>query len=198
MVRAEDAFVSEILRLEKVLRAYLHRFAPQPADLEDLLQETYSHLFQLSSERRREIRNIQAFAITSARNVALSDLRHRGVVPMDSIDDLDVIPMDEECAQLDEIVHTHQQLVRVAEGLAGLSARCQEIFTLRRVYGFSQKEISKRMNISEGAVEQQLAKGMRRCAEVLEEPAMERDGPPSKRLAWVPRWLRGKESKYGK
>jgi RNA polymerase sigma factor (sigma-70 family) len=196
MVRTEDEFVTEILRQEKVLRAYLHRFAPQPADLEDLLQETYSHLFRLSPERRMEIRNIQAFAITSARNVALSGLRHREVVSMDSIEDLDAIPVDEDRAQLDEIVHSHQQLVRVAEGLASLPARCREIFTLRRVYGFSQKEIAKRLGISEGVVEQQLVKGMRRCAEVLEEPAGERQGSIPTRSDWVPHWLRRKESKH--
>jgi RNA polymerase sigma-70 factor (ECF subfamily) len=197
MVRTEDEFVSEILRQEKVLRAYLHRFAPQPADLEDLLQETYAHLFRLSPERRMEIRNIQAFAITSARNVALSGLRHREVVPMDSIEDLDAIPVDEDHAQLDEIVHSHQQLVRVAEGLASLPARCREIFTLRRVYGFSQKEIAKRLGISEGVVEQQLVKGMRRCAEVLQESASKPLNLVPRRAGWVPHWLRRKESKHG-
>ncbi len=197
MVRTEDEFVSEILRLEKVLRAYLHRFAPQPADLEDLLQETYSHLFKLSPERRTAIHNVQAFAITSARNVALSGLRHRSVVPMDSIEDLDALPADEECTQLDEIVHSHQQLLRVASGLASLPARCQEIFTLRRVYGFSQKEIAKRLRISEGVVEQQLVKGMRRCAQVLEEPASERPASTSG-AGWPLRWLRRKESKHGR
>jgi len=197
MVRTEDDFVSEVLKLETVLRAYLHRFAPQPADLEDLLQETYSNLFRLSPERRTEIRNIQAFAITSARNVAVSHLRHRAVVSMDSLEELEGLPADEVNSRLDDIVHTHQQLLRVAEGLGALPARCQEIFALRRVYGFSQKEIAKRMKITEGAVEQQLAKGMRRCAQVLAEPANEQRAYAG-RASWVPRWLRGREAKYGR
>jgi hypothetical protein len=52
------------------------------------------------------------------------------------------------------------------------------------------------LGISEGAVEQQLVKGMRRCAEVLEEPASERQGSIPARSGWVPHWLRRKESKH--
>jgi RNA polymerase sigma-70 factor (ECF subfamily) len=190
MVRTEDEFVSEILGLEKVLRAYLHRFAPQPADLEDLLQETYSNLFRLPPQRRTEIQNTQAYAITIARNVALSGIRHRQIVAIDSLEELQHLPVDEDAAGLDDIVHSHQQLLRVAGALATLPERCRAIFTLRRVYGFSQKEIAARLSISEGVVEQQLIKGMRRCAEALSEPADDRQRSNNKRVGWMARWRR--------
>jgi RNA polymerase sigma factor (sigma-70 family) len=185
MFRTAETFVSEILGLDKVLRAYLHRFAPQPADLEDLLQETYSHLFELTLERRVQIRNVQAFAITSARNIAVSSMRHRNVVPIDPLEDVDSLPIAEDAPQLEEIVHSHQQIARIAAGLATLPERCRVIFTLRRVYGFSQKEIARRLQISEGVVEQQLIKGMRRCARVLSEPAGELRAMRSRRTGWL-------------
>src|SRR4029453_18151760 len=123
MPRSDDDYMREILRMEKPLRAILPRFAPQPADLEDLLQETYSHLFSLPLERRAAVRNVQAFVITTARNVARDWIRH-------------------------------QQLMRIAGGIAQLPERAREVFTLRRVYGLSQKEIAAKLEISEGAVEQ--------------------------------------------
>jgi DNA-directed RNA polymerase specialized sigma24 family protein len=49
----------------------LHCFAPHPADLEDLLRETYLRLFSLAPERWTDIRNVEAFAITTTRNIAL-------------------------------------------------------------------------------------------------------------------------------
>src|SRR5688572_14907638 len=137
MARPDDQYVREILRLESLLRAYLHRFAPKPADLEDLLQDTYSKLLSLPAAQRTDIRNIQAFALTAARNVAVDWVRHRQVVLIDLVEDLDALPVMENAAGLDEIVNTHQQLVRVAEAVATLPERCREVFTLRRVYGWS-------------------------------------------------------------
>jgi RNA polymerase sigma-70 factor (ECF subfamily) len=186
MPRTHDEYVCEILRLEKVLRAYLHRFAPQQADLDDLLQETYSHLFGLSAERRGEVRNIQAFAIASARNVALSWLRQRQVVLIDSVEELEAMPAASDPAGLEDIVHIHQQLVRLAEGIARLPTRCRQIFTLRRVYGWSQKEIANELNIAEGTVEQQLIKGMRYCVQWLDDSAGTSDR--KRDVGWLTRW----------
>ena len=191
MIRSDDAYVCEILRLERPLRALLHRFAPQPADLEDLLQETYSRLFRMSAEQRAAVRNIQVFALTSARNVALDWIRHRQVVPIDLVEDLGELGLVDDTAGLEEIVHTHQQLVRIAEGIGQLPERCREVFTLRRVYGLSQKEIANRLGISVGAVEQLLIRGMRRCAEYMEaSPVSTQPKSARKKTDWIGR-LRG-------
>lgn len=91
MLRTEDDYVCEILRMEKPLRAILHRYAPQPADLDDLLQETYSRLFSLPSQRRQAINNLQAFAIVTARNVAMDWLRRRQVVSIETVEDMSTL-----------------------------------------------------------------------------------------------------------
>jgi RNA polymerase sigma-70 factor (ECF subfamily) len=39
------------------------------------------------------------------------------------------------------------------------------VFTLRAVYGLSQREIAARLAISENTVEKQMSKGLRRCEE---------------------------------
>ena len=61
--------------------------------------------------------------------------------------------------------------------------RCRQTFTLRKVYGFSQKEIAARLSIAENTVEQHLMKAARRCAEALF------DSPLSQRQQrkWLPR-----------
>src|SRR5688572_27750710 len=137
---APDDYARQILRLEKFLRAYLHRFAPQPADMEDLLQETYAHLFRLTPQQRTAISNIQGLAVRSARNVAMDWIRHRRVVSMESMEELADFPVVQDPEHLEEITHRHQQLTRAIRSISELPERCRQIFTLRRVYGLTQKE----------------------------------------------------------
>jgi RNA polymerase sigma-70 factor (ECF subfamily) len=150
MTRTQDDYLSEALLLEQPLRAILNCFAPHPADLEDLLHETYSRLFSLAPERRTEIRNVQAFAITTARNIALDWIRRRLVVSIETADDFAHLPAADDIAGLEEIVHTHQQHLCIAAGIAQLSDKCREVFTLSRIYGLTQGEIAERLGITEG------------------------------------------------
>lgn len=189
MPRTEDEYVCEILRQEPLLRAYLHRFAPQHPDLEDLLQETYSRLFGLSAERRTDVENVQAFAVTVARNIVTDWVRRQRIVPIDDVGDVAALPVVDGAADVEAIVHSHQQLVRIADAIATLPERCRQVFTLRRVYGFSQKEIANRLGVTEGTVEQHLIKGVRRCAEIMN--AHEATGPAtSASNGWLGRWRR--------
>ena len=82
--RTEDRYLVASLEFEGVLRACLHRYARNAADVDELLQETYAHLLAAGAAKgREEVRSIRAFALTVARNVALSWLRHRQVVPIE-------------------------------------------------------------------------------------------------------------------
>ena len=169
MPRADDRYIVEILRLEGILRAYLHRFAPKPSDLEDLLHDTYTHLLAVSAENRASIKNTQAFALAAARNVAVDLIRRKRVAPIDLVEDLDALPVSEDESGLEEIVNAHQEIARLAEAVAELPQRCAEVFTLRKVYGLSQQEIAQHFGISVSTVEQHLVKAVRRCAQFMAE-----------------------------
>src|SRR5688572_21732359 len=132
MPRTDDTYIVEILRLEGILRAYLHRFAPKPSDLEDLLQETYAHLLGVSPESRTAIKNTQAFALAAARNIAVDSMRRKRIAPIDLVEDLDALSVSDDGTGLDEIVNAHQELAQLAEAVASLPNRCAEVFTLRK------------------------------------------------------------------
>lgn len=66
----------------------LFRYVRNPADVDELLQETYARLLVAHHVRGSEVRSVRALALTIARNVALDWLRHRDVVPMDLVSDL--------------------------------------------------------------------------------------------------------------
>jgi RNA polymerase sigma factor (sigma-70 family) len=168
MNRMEDRYLVASLEYEGVLRACLHRYVRNAADVDELLQETYAHLLAAGAAKdREEIRSIRAFALTVARNVALSWLRHRQVVPIELVADLEALELLDERDQVEEIVNSHQELALLTAAVAQLPERCRQVFTLRKVYGLSQKEIAAALKISENTVEQHLAKGVRLCSAAL-------------------------------
>ena len=57
------------------------------------------------------------------------------------------------------------ELVRVAEFVRSLPMETRQVFTLRKVYGYSGKEIAIRLGIPEHAVEEHLIQAVRRCAQ---------------------------------
>ena len=174
-----DRYLLEALESEGVLRAYLFRFVRNPADVDELLQETYARLLVASPADGTEVRSVRAFALTIARNVALDWLRHRDVVPIELVSDLASLDVLDEKAQVEEIVNSHQELALLAEVVGELPKRCRHVFTLRRVYGLSQREIAEHFGISETTVEQLLARAVRRCAAALFAREVAADHPQS-------------------
>jgi RNA polymerase sigma-70 factor (ECF subfamily) len=168
MSRMDDRYLVASLEFEGVLRACLYRYARNVADVDELLQETYEHLLAAgAAPDREEVRSIRAFALTVARNVALSWLRHRQVVPIELVADLEALETLDDRDQVEEIVNSHQELALLTQAVARLPERCRQVFTLRKVYGLSQKEIAASLSISENTVEQHLAKGVRLCTAAL-------------------------------
>jgi RNA polymerase sigma-70 factor (ECF subfamily) len=174
-----DRYLLEALESEAVLRAYLFRFVRNPADVDELLQETYARLLVASPADGTEVRSVRALALTIARNVALDWLRHRDVVPMELVSDLAALDVLDEKAQVEEIVNSHQELALLAEVVGELPKRHRQVFTLRRVYGLSQREIAQHLGISETTVEQLLARAVRRCAAALFAREVAADHPRS-------------------
>ena len=167
MSKNEERYLLQALEFESVLRACLYRYTRNQSDVEELLQETYARLITAAASDDPEVRSVRAFALTIARNVAFDWLRHRQVVPIELVADLEALDVLDENEQIDEIVNSHQELEVLVGAIQGLPDRCRQVFTLRKVYGYSQREIAVRMNISENTVEQHLTRAARRCAEAL-------------------------------
>jgi len=171
----DERYLLQALEIEGVLRACLYRYTRNNSDVDELLQEVYARLLVSGSSNEPEVRSVRAFALTIARNVAFDWLRHRQVVPIELVADLEALEVLDEGEQIEEIVNSHQELAMLVKAIQGLPDRCRQVFTLRKVYGYSQKEIALRLNISENTVEQHLTKAARRCAQALfDQPVSER------------------------
>lgn len=175
MAKDEERYLVQALEFESVLRACLYRYARNVSDVEELLQETYARLLTAGASNEPEVRSVRAFSLTVARNVAFDWLRHKQVVPIELVADMEAMDILDERDQIDAIVNSHQELMMLVKAVQQLPERCRQVFTLRKVYGYSQKEIAARMNITENTVEQQLIKAARHCAQALfDQPVGER------------------------
>jgi len=176
--QSDERYLLQALEFESVLRASLYRYTRNTSDVDELLQETYARLLTAGAANEPEVRSVRAFSLTIARNVAFDWLRHQQVVPIDLIADMEALEVLDEGAQVEEIVNGHQELAIIVKAIQSLPARCRQVFTLRKVYGYSQKEIAAELGISENTVEQHLTKAARRCAQTLyDQPVFERNAP---------------------
>jgi RNA polymerase sigma factor (sigma-70 family) len=177
VAKNEERYLLQALELEGVLRACLYRYTRNNSDVEELLQETYARLLTAGCRDEPEVRSVRGFALTIARNVAFDWLRHRHIVPIEVVADMEALDGLDESEHLDEIVNGHQELALLVSAVQDLPDRCRQVFTLRKVYGYSQREIANRLQISENTVEQHLTKAARRCAEALfDQPVAQRHG----------------------
>jgi len=155
----------EILVHERALRGYLSRFFRNVADIEDVVQETYARLLNLNDSDSVAVRNWHAFLFASARNLALDRIRKARVVSLDTLAEMGGADVLDQTPSADEALNARQELALLLETIASLPDRCREVLTLRKLYGMSQREIARRLAITESTVEKHVAYGVRLCAE---------------------------------
>jgi RNA polymerase sigma-70 factor (ECF subfamily) len=161
-------FAREILVHEPQLRGYLRRFLRASYDLADAIQETYARLLSLPDQDLQRIRMPHAFLFTTARHVAL-EWRRRGQVVPDATgaDPLLANIADERPSAYDEL-NGLQESALLASAIDTLPKRCREVLILRRIHGLTQKQIARRLGISENTVEKHAAKGVRQCTAYID------------------------------
>ena len=165
-------FAEHLLPHEPMLRAWLQSRFPVGNDLEDLVQDARIRVLQ-ARQQGREMQSPKAFFFATARNLALDHLRHQKVARTESLVESDALSVLDEGAEVRETVARNQELEILTEAIQSLPDRCRQIFTLRKVYGMSQREIAEQLNISEHTVSAQLTIGVHKCTEFM---ARHRDG----------------------
>lgn len=157
---------SHILPHEAGVRRWLRRSLGLREDLDDVLQEAYCRIASLDSIDH--IRNGRAYLYETARNIAAEYARRARIVRIESVADSDLWGVTDESAGPERIVAGRGQLQLVEALIQALPKKCREVFILRRVHGVSQKEIAKRLRISESTVEMHTGRGIRLIHAALE------------------------------
>jgi RNA polymerase sigma factor (sigma-70 family) len=149
---------AEVMPHEAAVRAWLRRARVSPQDVDEVIQDAYCRLAMLDSIDH--IDRPDAYFFSIARNLLLRRLKRERVVPIDAIaeidafnDDLHPSPEQQAAARLD--------YAKMLDFMNTLPERCRTIVTLRKIQGWSQKEIAAHLGTTEKAVEKQVWVGMK-------------------------------------
>jgi RNA polymerase sigma factor (sigma-70 family) len=157
---------------ESIMRKLIRRIAPDPQEVDDIMQEAV--LRALHAERAREISEPKAYLFSIVRHVVHDELEKKMRSIIDFIEDFgDQIDSPDPCS-VDEQVDARERLFLFLEAVASVPQQCQRVFVLKKVYGYSHEEISRKLGISISTTEKHVAAGYKRCVEYLDRQSREK------------------------
>lgn len=166
-----DQLTGVFVAIRERLSRVVARIVP-PKDIEDIVQETYVRVCQVTGQK--DIRSPQSFMVRTAKNLALDYVRrHEYRFSLSADENPDRFYGGAECASDTpyEQLATDEEFADFCEAVRRLPVQCRRAFVLKKVYGFSQREISDELGISESTVEKHVSLGIRRCTEYMLEKA---------------------------
>ena len=158
-------FAEEVQPHEPMLRAWLRTRFPSLTDTDDLVQESYARL--LRAREKGPVKNTKSYLFTTALNAALDLIRRKKVVSFEHVAETERSSVLEDRPDAGEAASRTEELEILREALQALPARCRQVFTLRKLYGLTHREIAEQLGLSEKTVEEQINRAMRRCAAFL-------------------------------
>lgn len=162
----EAAWFAEHLQPhEAMLRAWLMSRVRSPDEIDDIVQEAYLRVLRARSQGALE--SPKAYLFSIARNIAFDRLRHHRIARTEPLVENGTSDVLDDCESIPETVSRNQELALLTEAIQSLPDRCRQIFTLRKVYGLSQREIAQKLGLSENTVSAQLTIGIHKCTEFL-------------------------------
>lgn len=181
----KDNITDVYLSMRKRLAGIVSRMVP-PKEVEDIVQETYVRLCKV--ENKEEIEEPRSFMMKVARNLALDYLK-RSETRLNSNTDfsrdfelgITTDLYDETCRN----VASGEEFELFCEAVRSLPLQCRRVFVLKKVYGYSQKEISKNLGISENTIEKHVVLGIKRCTQYLIEREVQIKGKRTPSLTVV-------------
>jgi RNA polymerase sigma factor (sigma-70 family) len=153
------------------LRANLARAVSHivpPKEIEDIVQETYVRICQV--ENQDDIRFPRSFMLKTAQNLAFDHVKRAETRLTISMGDDADQQWEEFLSGPDDTfdrVAANREFGDFCEAVRQLPLQCRKAFVLKKVYGYSQKEIALSLNISENTVEKHIATGIKRCAQYM-------------------------------
>lgn len=161
----EAWFIREILAHEDALVRYLGRHWRKQEEVLDLRQEVYVRVYETAASSRPL--TPRAFLFATARNLLIDRVRRQRVVSIEAVGDLESLNVLVDELSPEQHLHGRQELFRLTQAFDDLPPRCREAVWMRRVDELPQKEIARRLGITQKVVEKHITLGMRRLADAM-------------------------------
>ncbi len=147
------------------LASFISRIV-KPQDIDDIVQETF--VKSIEAELKQNIDYPRTFMLKTAKNLALNHVKRWDNKYKDSLEDFSESVVDLKSSTLEAEFESRERFLLFCRAVDQLPSQCRKTFVLKKVYGFSQKEVAAYLKISESTVEKHVAKGMLSCFEYIE------------------------------
>ena len=158
-------FKEEVHPHDSQLKSYLRSAFPSVREVDDVVQESYLHIWR--RQVAMPIRSAKSFLFKIARHLAIDSMRRARRSPLNDVADLARLNVLDDKPDAAHAACTNEEIEFLLDAIESLPARCREIVILRKLRGLSQKEIAARLGIAERTVEVQGTKGLNRCEQYL-------------------------------
>lgn len=166
---SHQTLINIYITLREKLARSVTKLVP-PKEVEDIVQEAYVRICQIKNSDN--IDSPKPFLFKMVRNLALDYRKRAESRVTDGIDNIDQLAVDESQCERDEMFEqaaSSEKFGRFCEAVRVLPVQSRRAFVLKKVYGYSQKEIAREMNISENTVEKHIALGIKRCTFYMQQ-----------------------------
>jgi len=165
--RPLSAVSAAFLENNDFLKRFLTRFFSDRQDIEDVAQEAYLRAYV--TEHQKEIEQPKAYLFRIVRNLALTELTRKSKKITDYLEECGASVVIEYGAAADSVAEAEESLGLYCEAVAALPEKCRHAFLLRKVHGWTHKEIAERMSLSVSSVEKYLHRGIVDCRTFVQE-----------------------------
>lgn len=108
---------------------------------------------------------------TVARNLLIDRVRREQVIPIEAVENLDVLNVAIDTPLADRVLVAREELRTLRDALERLPDRVRAAVTMHKIDGLTVREIAERIGVTERTTERYLSEGLRILAEtVLREP----------------------------
>lgn len=165
----KDSIQNIFLGLRSSLARAVMGLVP-PREVEDIVQETYVRVCQI--KRPQDIRQPRSYLFRTARNLALDYLKRSDTKLTDGMDEQDMDSLIDHSKGDDstfEQVASNEEFALFCEAVRHLPVKCRRVFVMKKVYGYSQIEIARKLKISIGTVEKHISQGIKRSTYFMQQ-----------------------------
>ena len=158
-IPVQDALLAESYRVENALHWIAYKILRSHAKADEIVQDVRVACLKV----HKEVEFPRAWLQMVVRNRALDVKHHEGIMPEVAIQDLDREEVEEieNYIALEGQLEAEDELRVVLKALERHLTPAQlQVFALRKIYGYSQREIAARLHISENTVEQHVTRAV--------------------------------------
>lgn len=166
MVAKNESNVSDIFaKYSNKLKRVIGRIV-QPDDIDDIVQDTFVRSYE--AELKQEIKYVRSYMLKTAKHLALNHVAKSSYRFNHSIEEFVETPIELISTSFESEFESKERFLFFCRATEQLSEPVRKCFILKKVYGLSQSEIAKYLNISESTVEKHVAKGLFKSVQYME------------------------------